>query len=211
MRKNLFVVVIATLVICSCGSSKKASTSTPSYVSNQGKSSGVTKVKEDIDECEEKSYDWSDGKIKAYASAINPDRDFARTAATTRARAELSASVKALVTNVTKSFRESVAKDTPTKSTYESSINQTADVIAEEVLANTHVSCSNRYQINDENGLSYEVSVCVTMESQMEEVCKKAVQKLSDEDVLGVKFDEEQFRKSYKEELEAYRKSKMNQ
>lgn len=211
MRKNIFIVALTTIFVWSCGSSKQASTSTPNYVSNQGKSSGVTKVKEDIDECEEKSYDWSDGRLKAYASAINPDRDFARTTATTIARAELSASVKALVTNVIKSFRESVAKDTPTKSTYESTISQTADVMAEEVMANTHVSCSNRYQINDENGLSYEVSVCVTMESQMEEVCKKAVQKLSDEDVLGVKFDEEQFRKSYKEELEAYRKSKMNQ
>lgn len=212
MKKSILFAAMAAMIACSCGAAKKTSSTTPQYVtpSSQETKPTVTKVKEEIDECEEKSYDWSDGCMKAYASAINPDRDFARTNATLNARAELSASISTLVTNVIKSYRASVAKDTPTKATYEASISQTADAMAQEQMAYTHVVCSNRYQINDANTLCYEVSVCVAMSNQIENVCKKAVEQLSNEDVLGVKFNEEQFRKSYQEELEAYRQSKMN-
>lgn len=212
MKKSILFAAMAAMFLCSCGTAKKTSSTTPQYVtpSSQGTKTAVTKVKEEIDECEEKSYDWSDGRMKAYASAINPDRDLARTNAAVNARVELAASISALVTNVVKSYRASVAKGTPTKATYESSISQTADALAQEQMAYTHIVCSNRYQINDANGISYEVSVCVAMDNQIESTCKKAVERLSNEDVLGVKFNEEQFRKSYQEELEAYRQSKMN-
>ena len=216
MKKSILFAAFAALVLCSCGASKQAAVaqqqSPAQYVVSPSASKPVktTEVEEDIDECEEKSYDWSDGMIKAYASAVNPDRDFARTQAVTLARAELAASVRALVTNVIKSYRNSVAKDKPTKSTFESQITQTADVMADEVLAFTGVLCSKRFKITDENGLSYRACVCVAMRNNFEQALEEKVIKLSDDDVIGVKFREDQFRKSYKEELEAYRQQKMN-
>lgn len=204
--KQIFVMAVATaaLVLSSCSTSKKpVVTNAPQWTTQQptqaAKPSKI-KIEEEISECERLSWDVSDGKLKAYASAIDGDRDFARQQATTLARGELASEIKALVTNVMKIYRGSTTRNGV--GTSSRNAEQTVDLIAEECMANTAVVCSKRYVVN--NGYEYEV--CVAMIGTIEDAAKKAV--LSEDSALKVKFDEQKFRESYQEELARYRQQK---
>lgn len=161
----------------------------------------ITRVKEDIDKCEEMSNDISDGKLKAYGSAIDQNRDFARQSAILNARGELAASVKALVTNVFKTYRSTVTSEELTSS--QANRNQTIDLMAQEVISNSTVLCSERYALS--NG-TYEYVVCIGMVVKMEEKAKEVI--LGQDEILKVQFNEQNFRDAYKKELDAYKEQK---
>lgn len=211
MKKFFVIVATATLILSGCGASRKTQLALYQQqlelqkLQQQQRTAdepGRTEVK--LNECEELSMDFSDGSLKAYASAVNVDKDFARTTAVTRARAELAASLKSLVTNVIKTYRRS---DTVgTIQDYEDKAEQTADVIAEEQMAYTAVACSKLYVVS--NG-KYEAAVCVKMINDFQEVCRDAVKRaLSEDDKLRTEFDEVRFRKSAEESLSRYRQMK---
>lgn len=225
MKKFLVMVATATLILSGCGASKKAQLALYQQqleierlkleqqrveqqrddhkAQHQG-NSHLGRVEEDLDECEEMSMDFSDGTLKAYASAINPDRDFARTTATTRARAELAASISAVVTNVIKSYRGSTTVGT--SQDLEENIRQIADVTAEEQMGYTAVACSKRYALSDGR---YEATVCVKMMNDLADTCREAVKKsLSAEEKTRVEFNEQRFRDSLEEGLQRYRQEK---
>ncbi|WP_161877103.1 hypothetical protein [Odoribacter sp. Z80] len=168
----------------------------------QQKSTPVKKIEEEADECERASWDYSDGRLKAYASAIDEDRDFARQQAAVLARGQLASDIQALITNVMKIYRGTVSKNSV--ATASRSAKQTVDQITEECLANTTIVCSKRYIVGDK----YESVVCVSQVGTIEEAAKKAV--LAEDAVLEVEFDEQRFRQSYQEEVERYRQEKRN-
>lgn len=202
--KKIFVMAVtaAALLLTSCGASKKTVVANGPQWTNQqpAQSTKPMKIEDEISECERLSWDISDGKLKAYASAIDEDRDFARQQATLLARGELAAEIEAFVTNVMKLYRGSTTKDGVGTSSRQA--KQTVDLITEEYMSNTAVVCSKRFIVN--NG--YECEVCVAMVGMIEDASKKAV--LSEDTALEVEFDEKRFRESYQEELARYRQEK---
>ena len=116
----------------------------------------------------------------------------------------MASDIQALVTNVFKNYRATTTKNNV--STSEADRQQDIISIAEEVISRTTITCSKRYQLSDGR---YECAVCVSMVQSASEDIEKAV--LSEDAKLGVRFDAEQFRKSYQEELERYRQQKQSQ
>lgn len=162
------------------------------------------KVEEELDDCEKESLQMEGDLLRAYGSAIDYDRDFARQSAVANARAQMASDIQALVTNVFKNYRATTTKNNV--STSEADRQQDIISIAEEVISRTTITCSKRYQLSDGR---YECAVCVSMVQSASEDIEKAV--LSEDAKLGVRFDAEQFRKSYQEELERYRQQKQSQ
>lgn len=207
MKKILFAILSIGLVglMTSCGSSKKATVYTPSnypnYAAGAQNQNKVTATEDKLDECEEESMKIEGGLLRAYGSAIDEDKDYARQSAALNARGQLVADIKALVTNIMSSYRGSTRKTG--KSVSESNRQQTIDLIAEEMLANTSVICSKRYSRSDG---TYECVVCVGMMKAVDDKVKEAV--LSEDEKLGVEYNEQQFRQAQKEGLERFRAEK---
>lgn len=207
MKKNLFAILSIGLVglMTSCGSSKRATVYTPSnypnYAAGTQSPTKVTVTEDKLDECEEESMKIEGGLLRAYGSAIDEDKDFARQSASLNARGQLVADIKTLVTNVMDSYRGSTRKAGKTIS--ESNRQQTIDLMAEEMLANTSVICSKRYSRSDG---TYECVVCVGMMKPVDEKVKEAL--LSEDEKLGVEYDEQQFRKAKEEGLQRFRAEK---
>lgn len=184
----------------SCGSSKVQKASYPEYTSvgNTGTRT-VEKVKEQIDECEEESLNEPSNEYRAYASAIDEDRDFARQQAVLYAKANLVDRLESMVLNVMKGYRSKVQANG--KSSSEADIKQDVGSMAERVVENCRIICSNRYRLSDG---TYECSVCISIPANDAEKIAGAVA-LTEDERVGVEFHEQQFRNSYREELERFR------
>lgn len=196
--------LLVSLGFSSCGGSKIAVASYPEYTGegNTG-TKKVSKVKEEIDECEELSLNAPAGELRAYASAVDEDRDFARQQAVMFAKAQLVSDIEALVLNVMKGYRGKTKKDGV--STSSADIKQDVGLMAENVVEGCTVVCSNRYALSDG---TYECSVCISITSpDVEKVAGVAT--LTEDEKLGVEFEAEKFRDSYKEELEKFRAQKL--
>ena len=203
MKKILLILLAAMLMPCmsvSCAAKKKAKNDYPQYTSQNGKQKATRVQKEEIDECEEASMDEPASEFRAYASAVDEDRDFARQQAILFAKAALADRLESMVLNVMKGYRNTL--QTANKKWSESDIKQDVGSMAERVLENCKVVCSNRYKMSDG---SYECSVCVSIPANMAETVAGAAA-LNDDERMGVEFREEQFRNSYREELENFRK-----
>ena len=196
--------LLVSLGFSSCGGSKIAVASYPEYTGegNTG-TKKVSKVKEEIDECEELSLNAPAGELRAYASAVDEDRDFARQQAVMFAKAQLVSDIEALVLNVMKGYRGKTKKDGV--STSSADIKQDVGLMAENVVEGCTVVCSNRYALSDG---TYECSVCISITSpDVEKVAGVAT--LTEDEKLGVEFEAEKFKDSYKEELEKFRAQKL--
>lgn len=174
--------------------------STPQQVRN----SRNDKVEEEIDDCEKESMQMEGDLLRAYGSAIDYDRDFARQSAAANARAQMASDIKALVSNIFKNYRGTTTQNNA--STSSADRQQDISQIAEEVISRTTIICSKRYRLADGR---YECAVCVGMAKSAEESVGGAI--LKEDQKLGVRFDAEQFRKSYQEEMERYRREKASQ
>ena len=209
MKKIIYFLALsftASIMLSSCGSSKKVATASyPEYtgVGNTG-TKKVTKVKDEIDECEEKSLQASSGELRAYGSAIDEDRDFARQQAVLFAKGQMVSDIEALVLNVMKGYRGKTKKDGV--STSSSDIKQDVGLMAEGIVNDCRIICSNRYALSDG---TYECSVCIAVGTpDVEKIAGAAT--LSEDEKLGVEFEAQKFRDSYKEELEKFRQQKAN-
>lgn len=203
--KKLTVCAIAALFVSltfiSCGSHKTTQAPYPAYTTGENIGSRpVTKVKEELDECETESLNEPANEFRSYGSAIDEDRDFARHQATLFAKAALADRIEALVLNVIKGYRDKVKVHG--KSETASDIKQDIGSMAERVIENCRIICSNRYRLS--NG-TYECSVCISIPAIDAEKVAGAVT-INDDERLGVEFREQQFRDSYREELERFRK-----
>lgn len=205
---GLFVFIACT--ISSCGSKKSATRSSnnyPAYAAEEARGNRpqrVTKEKLKLDECEEMSLEMVDGKLRAYGSAVDYDRDFARQAAILRARGAMAADIKSLVENAITNYRTSMN----IKQTRESRdlIEQNLESKAKEIIARSRVICSNPYALSDG---TYEYTVCIEMVENIEQVAEE--QAISEAEEMKLRFDQEKFKESYKEEMDAFFNSRNNQ
>ncbi len=184
----------------SCGSSKIQKASYPEYTSvgNNGTRT-VGKVKEELDECELESINEPANEFRAYASAVDEDRDFARQQAVLFAKANLVDRLESMVLNVMKGYRGKIQANG--KSSSEADIRQDVGSMAERVVENCRIICSNRYRLSDG---TYECSVCISIPAGDAEKIAGATT-LTEDERVGVEFHEQQFRDSYREELERFR------
>lgn len=162
------------------------------------------RVEEEIDECEKESMKMEGELLRAYGSAIDYDKDFARQIAATNARAQMASDIKALITNVMKNYRGTTRQNAA--STSSADVQQDITSIADEVITRTSIICSKRYRLADGR---YECTVCVSMVKPIEEEVGGLI--LSEDKKLGVQFNAEQYRKAYQDELARYRAEKNQQ
>lgn len=212
--KNILSLSVITLLLfgslafTSCGSKQAATNPYPNYTARAAPATPATsqsqRVEEEIDDCEKESMKMEGGLLRAYGSAIDYDKDFARQIAATNARAQMASDIKALITNVMKNYRSTTRQNNA--STSSADVQQDITSIAEETITRTSVICSKRYKLADGR---YECSICIGMVKPIEEEVGGLV--LSEDKKLGVQFDAEQFRKAYQEELERYRAEKNQQ
>lgn len=190
----------------SCGSNKTAVQPYPNYTAQpvQPATSQQQRVEEEIDDCEKESLKVEGELLRAYGSAIDYDKDFARQTAAANARAQMASDIKSLATNILKNYRATTRKNDATTSSAD--VQQDITSIAEEIITRTSIVCSKRYRLADGR---YECSVCVSMIKPMEEEVGGVI--LTDDQKTGVQFDAEQFRKAYQEELARYRAEKNQQ
>lgn len=203
MKKILLLsaaMLLIAVVTESCAGKKVAKATYPEY-SGKG-NTGVKKVvkqEEELDECEVMSMEAPKNELRAYGSATDEDRDFARQQAVLFAKAQLVSDIKSLTLSTMKGYREKTKKNG--LSTSGADIEQDAGMMAEEIVENCKIICSKRYALSDG---TYECAVCIsTMTDSAEEVAGAIA--LSEDEKLSVKFDAEKFRESYKEQLERYR------
>lgn len=204
MKLNLVTAIAAVCLLASataCGSSKKVPTASyPEYTGTGNTGTRVvTKVEEEIDECEQEALNAPASEWRAYASAIDEDRDFARQQAVIFAKAEMASQIESLTLNVMKAYRGKVKANG--RSTSEADIKQDVGSMAEQNLTNCRIICSKRYRLGDG---TYECAVCISMPSdEVEKVVGATV--LGDDERQQVEFNAQQFRSSYADELKAFR------
>ncbi len=162
MKRLIFPIILVlmlSMTTVSCGSNKVAKASYPEYTSkgNTGTRT-VTKVKEELDECEQEALNAPANELRAYASAIDEDRDFARQQAVLFAKANLVDQIESIVLNVMKGYRGKIKANG--KASSEADIRQDAGSFAESVVENCRIICSNRYRMSDG---TYECTVCISV------------------------------------------------
>lgn len=207
MKKSIYFLVMVfsiSVLLSSCGGSKKATVASYPEYTGEGNTGAkkITKVKEEIDECEELSLQAPIGELRNYGSAIDEDRDFARQQAILFAKGQLVADIQSLTLNVMKGYRGKTKKDGI--STSSADIKQDVALMAERLVEGCRVICSNRYALSDG---TYECSVCIAVDSPAVEKIAGATT-LSEDEKLGVEFEAQKFRDSYKEELDKFRAMK---
>ncbi len=203
MRKILLIVLVAFILPCtamSCAAKKKAKDNYPQYTTQSGNQKAKRAKKDDIDKCEEESMNAPASEFRAYGSAVDDDRDFARHQAVLSAKAALADQLESMVMDVIKSYRNKI--QAAGKKWNEADVKQDIQSMSGTVLENCRVVCSERYVMSDG---SYECSVCVSVPAKMTETLAGATA-LNDDERMGVEFHEEQFRDSYKDQYEAFRK-----
>lgn len=197
---SLIAVVMLSLGLPSCSAKKVVKASYPEYTTqgNNGPRT-VSKVKEEIDECQQESMNAPANEFRAYGSAIDEDRDFAFQQAILFAKANLVDRLESLVLNVQKGYRGKLQAGGKTSN--EANIRQDVGSMAEGVVRNCRIICSNRYRLS--HG-TYECSVCISIPANDAEKIAGAAT-INEDERLGVEFHEQQFRNSYREELERFR------
>lgn len=203
--KRQFLTVISLLLVVisftSCEAKKKVTkASYPDYTS-QGNNGPrrVDRVKEEVDECELASVNEPNNEYRSFGSAIDEDYDFARHQAVLSAKAALVDRMQSEVINVMKNYRAKTQANG--KIANEGLVKQDIGSMAERVLENCRIICSNRYRLSDG---TYESTVCISIPAATaENVAGAAV--LNDDERLGVEFHAEQFRDSYRDQLERFR------
>lgn len=202
--KKLFLTSILTILLSlnfvSCGSKKVVAASYPEYTS-QGNTGPrqVGKVKEDIDECELASNNEPANEYRSYGSAIDEDYDFARHQAVLSAKAALADRIQTQVINVMHQYRAKVQGNG--KIANEGLVKQDVMSMADQVLENCRIICSNRYRLSDGR---YESTVCISIPSKTaEQVAGAAV--MNDDERMGVEFHAQEFQNSYQDDLEKFR------
>ncbi|MDE5880944.1 MAG: hypothetical protein K2H60_04380 [Muribaculaceae bacterium] len=204
MKKKILTLIsllVMVMSFTSCEAKKKVTkASYPEYTS-QGNNGPrrVERVKEESDECELASLNESSNEYRSYGSAIDEDYDFARHQAVLSAKAALVDRLQTSVINVMKNYRAKTQANG--KIANEGLVKQDIGSMAERVLENCRVICSNRYRMSDG---TYESTVCISIPATTaENVVGAAV--LNDDERLGVEFHAEQFRDSYRDDLERFR------
>lgn len=199
MKTGSIIIAAAALIMSTlgaCSSSKQPVASYPDYtgVGNTG-TRMVNRVEDKQDECELEALNAPADEWRAYGSAIDEDRDFARHQAVLFAKAEMISSIKSLTLNVAKGYRAKIKANGLAAS--EADIKEDAGSMAEQMLENCRIICSKRYVLSDG---TYECVVCISVPAKnVEMIAGNAV--LNDDARMKVEFDAKQFRDAYTQQL----------
>ena len=156
--------------------------------------------KEERDECQKAADNEPNDEFRAYGSGISKTRDFARHKATLFAKGELVSRLNSMVLNVAKAYRNDLGMND--KSLNEEDIKEDIGVMSEREIENCRIICSDVYRLSDG---TYECVVCVSIPAAKAEAISGAAI-MNEDERTQVEFHEEQFRKSYRDELEEFRK-----
>lgn len=183
MKKSVLLCVIfgSILLLSSCGSTQET-------VSK--------KVKVAQDECETLALEQP-GK-RAYGTASSHKMQFAKDQAAMYARMELTRAIAAGVKAGSKVYDQQY--ETQTAIENKGKVEQLGMVIAENELKNSHIICSNVYEIPERN--LYEAHVCVEMSG---DIADKIAEKISEDEKLRIDFDEARFKQEFEAELSKYK------
>lgn len=196
------IMVIAVVILTSCGSSKKVKTVNP-Y--KDATANTEKRVKIERDECENESLKNSEF-LRGYGIGTSADQMMARDLATASARNEIVNQVEVLASNMVKRFNQQYlgnsggAKGMTRED--QGKAQQLMQSVADESLSGARVICSNTYML----GNNYEVHVCVELTNA--DYMKKTYNKLANEEKLLIDYNYEKYSQEMKDELDAYRKRK---
>ncbi|MFI3287252.1 MAG: hypothetical protein R3Y61_02105 [Rikenellaceae bacterium] len=189
---NIILIFILVIGFSSCSSSKTVSQNNePNY---------LTEEEIPISECEQMSLEIIDGKLRAYGTATDMDRDFARQLSIASARGQMASDIKSLVTNVIDIYRAKVGVQSNNAS--EKQTSQHIQTVAENLVSYSTVLKSAIYRVSDG---SYRYEVCIGMVDGAEKVAEDAISK---DEQLRVAFNRDKFIQSYQEGLTRFRAMK---
>ncbi len=199
MKKILMIIIAALLLPCmsiSCAAKKKI----------KNTSNIPTRIqKEDKDDCLKAVENEPSDEFRAYGSGISSTRDFARHKATLFAKGELASRLYSQMLNVMKAYRNDLGLGE--KSLNENDIKEDIGMMSEQEIENCRIVCSDVYRLSDG---TYECVVCVSIPAIKAEAITGAAA-INEDERTQVEFHEDQFRKSYREQLEEFRKLRREQ
>lgn len=206
MRKNIFMVAIATLVVCSCGSSKKIGSSTSSYNTQlqegQTTASGVTRTKRAKEPCIALAQERD---FAAYGTATSYVERVAMEEARNMARQELGRMMKTAVEGATEDYLKNAGADG--KSTAETLFDEVNNSFWAESVKNSKEIETSIYDMSDGQ---IQVYVCYEVRANFDVLDKTAEvinNVLSNDKKLEIEFDKEQFKKKMASGLKEYKES----
>ena len=188
---KVLCVLLMIQVSVSCGSKKEVATVTPKSEGEQ-----LMEVY-----CDGPEYQSTDEFYRASAVGESTMQMAAKQQAMTVAKRNLAASIKSHLEGVAQDYvnTNSVGNTVVGKGRF----NSTATEIVDQELQAVRVICQKYTKTS--NG-TYKCYICVQMAT--EQIKNNMANRLSQEDELKLKFDEEQYRKIYEDKLKEYRENK---
>lgn len=211
MKKELlklltFVAVV--MMAVSCGSSKKAMEAQNEKLleayNNQQRTqpNGVVETELAISECEIMSQDMSGGTLRAYGTATDADRDFARQIAVANAKGQMTNDMTSLVKNVLRNYRAKIGVAENARS--QANVEQEIETISENMISNTTILKSAIYGRSDG---TYRYEVCIGSIDMPQDLIEKLAR---EDEELKTKYNQQLFRESYQDGLNQFRQQKAN-
>lgn len=216
MKKTLILVAVATLIVCSCGTSKKVATTNQTYqkstqvTSTSSQSANQPEQPVRVSSVAQNAIN-SQGPVSIemidFGFGRSGDKAKALRDALKAAQNNIAIRLYRSISSVDKEFAEDI-----TIGDKISTQTKRADMIVGIVDNKTAtISYTTAPTFSRENGV-YECQVEVKlMPELLQSITKEIYNSLSADDALKVKFDEQQFYENvYKQELEAYRAANGN-
>lgn len=204
--KRTAIVVITGIIITRCGSTKKVASG---YASNQTKPTTEAQanaanrgLKLQREECEEMALAATD-KLRAAGNAQSSSESFATNLAMLDARANLAQQLEVLVTGMIRNFDQQHTSGGNRAQVGKAGLFQQG--YFEQFLTNTRQIGKNTYVKEDG---SYNVYVCVEMDTVQQKVLHK---KLTDDEIIGIDFQEHLFMEDMAKAKEEYRQKQLVQ
>jgi len=186
---GLALIASASMVMTSCGSSKKA-TAEKGYEEVQTFCSGP-------------EYRTGDGIMRANASGNSNDMEISRDKAMTNARNRLSQQMEVFVSNLTDYYKKET--DFMENSNMEKRFEELIREVSNNKLQGTYPICEKTTRNDSGNYISY-----VAVELGGEEFMEQSANRLSADEELKVDYDYEKFKSSYEKAMEQLEKDRDN-
>lgn len=202
--KLSLALAVGILSVAACSSNKQSKNYYPQYASKSqttpAPNSGKDRMaKEELDECEEAALNAPASEWRAVGSGVSSDRDFSRQKATLFAKNALVQNLESWVTSFIKGYRADIGAGN--KVVNEQMVKEDINSMAEMMVNNCRIVCSNRYKLRDGN---FETVVCISIPSdQVKKVVEAAV--LSEDARANVEHNAKAFEDSYASRLEKFR------
>lgn len=186
---GLALIASASMVMTSCGSSKKAT-------ADKGYDEVVTF-------CSGPEYRTSNGVMRANASGSSNDMEISREKAMTNARNRLSEQMEVMVSNLTDYYKKET--DYLENSSMEKRFEDLVREVSKNKLQGTYPVCEKTTRNKDGHYISY-----VAVELGGEEFMEQSANRLSKDEELKVDYDYEKFKNSYEKAMEQMEKDRDN-